>query len=103
MTMKVYNSVLELKAALDVCRNANQSIGFAPTMGALHNGHKSLIQQSKSKNDISVCSIFVNPSQFNDPSDLDKYPRTLESDKVVLQESGCDILFAPSINVILMV
>ena len=65
-------------------------------MGALHNGHVSLISQSKKKTDITVCSIFVNHAQFNNPDDFEKYPSTIENDILLLEESGCDILFIPS-------
>lgn len=67
-------------------------------MGALHNGHLSLIAQSKQANQITVCSIFVNPTQFNDPKDLEKYPRPIEADKAKLEQAGCDILFTPDVS-----
>ena len=72
--------------------------GFVPTMGALHEGHLTLIKQAKEKSDITICSIFVNPTQFNDPRDFDKYPKTIEQDIEMLVKTGCDILFLPSVQ-----
>ncbi len=73
------------------------SIGFVPTMGALHNGHISLIQTARVENPLVVASIFVNPTQFTDQSDFDKYPSTVEADILKLEKAGCDILFLPSV------
>lgn len=75
--------------------NKNQTIGFVPTMGALHAGHSSLLQKARAENDLVVLSIFVNPTQFNDKSDLEKYPRTWESDLVIAEQNGVDCVFAP--------
>lgn len=76
----------------------NQTIGFVPTMGALHNGHLSLIHQAQQVCDLVVCSIFVNPTQFNDPKDLEKYPRPIAADIAMLEAAGCDILFNPAVS-----
>lgn len=73
-------------------------IGLIPTMGALHNGHMSLIEASKRENDVTISSVFVNPSQFNDPKDFDKYPRQVESDLEKLAATGCDVAFVPSVD-----
>jgi pantoate--beta-alanine ligase len=91
--MLIFNSIKETQTYL---KSQNKTIGFVPTMGALHAGHLSLIERSKSENDLTVCSIFVNPTQFNNPEDLKKYPRTLESDCEMLESVGCDVVFAPS-------
>ena len=76
--------------------NNNISVGFVPTMGALHMGHIALVKKAVNDNDTAVSSIFVNPSQFNDPKDFEKYPRTLENDVYVLEKAGCDVLFLPT-------
>jgi pantoate--beta-alanine ligase len=78
-------------------KSSGQKVGFVPTMGALHDGHISLISQSHRENDLTVCSIFVNPTQFNDPKDFEKYPVTLDSDMQKLLKARCDILFLPSV------
>jgi pantoate--beta-alanine ligase len=88
----------ELAEALKYYHQTEKSIGFTPTMGALHQGHISLIEQSKHDCDITVCSIFVNPTQFNDIKDLEKYPRTEEADTALLTKSNCDILYLPSVT-----
>jgi pantoate--beta-alanine ligase len=96
--MKIYTSIKELQSNVLNLRSRGLTIGFVPTMGALHKGHLSLLQRSQDENDISLCSIFVNPIQFNNKQDLDKYPRTLEEDCRILEQADCDIVFAPSVD-----
>ncbi|GAB4232079.1 MAG: pantoate--beta-alanine ligase [Ekhidna sp.] len=93
--MRSISSISELKNALNTFFNKKKSIGFAPTMGALHQGHLSLVNRSTSENDISVVSIFVNPLQFNNESDLNAYPRVIEDDLRLLEQAGVDIAFIP--------
>jgi pantoate--beta-alanine ligase len=94
--MIIIKYIKTIKNQLSVINNNSKTIGFVPTMGALHEGHISLIKQAKEENDISVCSIFVNPTQFNNSADLEKYPKTLEADIEKLEAAGNDILFLPS-------
>ena len=94
--MIVYSSIKDIQSAIRQHRADGLSIGFVPTMGALHRGHISLLEQSIKENDINIVSIFINPIQFNNKQDLEKYPRTLEDDCKKLEEAGCDIVFAPS-------
>lgn len=94
--MQLFHTIKDVQNYLKSPENLGKSIGFVPTMGALHQGHLSLIQRSKQENDLTICSIFVNPTQFNNPEDLLKYPRTLENDCLLLKQVHCDIVFAPS-------
>ena len=93
--MQVIQTISELNEALQALRDAAHTIGLVPTMGALHNGHLSLVSASQKENHITVVSIFVNPTQFNNKEDLKKYPRTPESDLKKLDQSGVDIVFMP--------
>jgi len=94
--MKVFKTKKELKTYFKGYSSKNFTIGFVQTMGALHNGHLSLVKESVDNNEITVASIFVNPTQFNKKEDLENYPRTLESDLTLLQSVSCDIAFIPS-------
>ncbi|MCW3105096.1 MAG: Pantothenate synthetase [Bacteroidetes bacterium] len=96
--MIIFTRVQELQDHLNIVQDQQKTIGFVPTMGALHEGHLALVKISKKSNDITVCSIFVNPTQFNDPGDLEKYPRTLENDSKMLESVDCDIIFAPPVS-----
>ncbi|MCD8539841.1 MAG: pantoate--beta-alanine ligase [Leadbetterella sp.] len=91
--MKVFETVIETQNYIK-----SHSAGFVPTMGALHDGHISLIRQAKEENEITVASIFVNPAQFNNPDDLARYPRTPEADLDRLEKAGCDVVFVPSVQ-----
>lgn len=95
--MHIFKTVVEIQDYLNI-EAIEQTIGFVPTMGALHQGHLSLIRQAKAGNALCVSSIFVNPIQFNNPSDLEKYPRTIEKDVEMLKSAGCDILFFPDVK-----
>ena len=96
--MKLIQTIQELRTELDALRKQGKSIGLVPTMGALHEGHASLVKRAVAENDVVVVSDFVNPTQFNDPNDLIKYPRTLDADCALLEKEGAYIVFAPSVE-----
>lgn len=96
--MLTVQTVNELKSAVKSAREAGKSVGLVPTMGALHEGHKSLVDRCRKENDVVVVSVFVNPTQFNNKEDLRTYPRTEEADKALLAASGCDIVFMPTVE-----
>ena len=93
--MKVIRRVAELRSLLDEHRQDSRSIGFVPTMGYFHEGHRSLMRRARDASDIVVVSLFVNPTQFNDPADLEKYPRDESNDFGIASEEGVDVMFAP--------
>jgi pantoate--beta-alanine ligase len=96
--MLIIHKISELQSQLQSERQKGHSIGLVPTMGALHQGHASLVKRSVSENDVTVVSIFLNPTQFNDKADLERYPRTLEADCLLLEQCGAQIVFAPSVE-----
>jgi len=96
--MKVFHKIADLQNELFTARKNKQSIGLVPTMGALHEGHASLVRRSVTDNDVTVVSVFVNPTQFNNKNDLATYPRTIEKDCELLEKNGADYVFAPSVE-----
>ncbi|OEK05913.1 pantoate--beta-alanine ligase [Roseivirga misakiensis] len=94
--MKVFQTIVQIREKVQSFRAQGRTIGFVPTMGALHQGHLALVQSSKQNCDITIASIFVNPTQFNNPEDLENYPRTSSSDIEKLEGVSCDFLFMPS-------
>ena len=96
--MQVFHKIVELQNKLFEDRKNGKSVGLVPTMGALHEGHASLVKKSVKDNDVTVVSVFVNPTQFNDPKDLSSYPRDIEADCKLLKEVGADYVFTPSVE-----
>ncbi len=96
--MKVFNKIVDLQNELFDVRKEGKEIGLVPTMGALHEGHASLVKRSVKENGVTVVSVFLNPTQFNDKGDLDRYPRTLDADCKLLEACGADYVFAPSVE-----
>ncbi len=96
--MKIFNRIVDLQNELFPLRKEGKSIGLVPTMGALHEGHASLVERSVKDNSVTVVSVFLNPTQFNDSDDLARYPRTLDADCALLEKVGADYVFAPSVD-----
>ena len=96
--MKVIHTIKDLQAELSVLKAQGKKVGLVPTMGALHAGHASLVKRSVNENEVTVVSVFVNPTQFNDKNDLVKYPRTLDADCKLLEACGATYAFAPSVE-----
>jgi pantoate--beta-alanine ligase len=96
--MRIVNTIQEMQSACRALRHQGKSLGLVPTMGALHEGHLSLVRASKAKCDSTVATIFVNPTQFGPNEDLAKYPRTFDADCAMLEDEGVDLLFAPSVE-----
>lgn len=94
--MEIFKTISEVKSFIKEAKHKGNCIGFVPTMGALHKGHLSLLNYSKKKTDLSIVSIFVNPTQFNNQQDYIKYPRLFNKDIELLESSGCDVVFLPS-------
>lgn len=98
MSITVVNEIARLREIVKTYKKEGKTIALVPTMGCLHNGHKSLMEKAHSVADVTIISIFVNPIQFCPGEDYDKYPRTLDADKEVAQSAGVDVIFAPSVN-----
>lgn len=96
--MILFKTATDLQRQLSLYRENGRSVGFVPTMGALHAGHISLVEHSKQNSNITVASIFVNPTQFNDPEDFARYPVTIEQDLLQLEKAGCDVVFLPTVQ-----
>lgn len=96
--MEVFENAVSVSEQIIKLKTAGKKIGFVPTMGALHDGHLSLIEAARKDNDIVVASIFVNPTQFNNPNDLKNYPRNLDRDLKLLEKNNCDLVFTPSVS-----
>ncbi len=96
--MRVVKTISELKSLISGYKQENKTVGLVPTMGALHAGHKSLVDRARKENDIVVVSVFVNPTQFNNKQDLAIYPRTEERDCALLEAAGCDVVFMPAVE-----
>lgn len=96
--MVIFKKAVDIEAYLLNIRQKGAKIGFIPTMGALHSGHVSLLEASRKKGDFTVASIFINPTQFNDKADFDNYPVSIDEDKQLLIDAGCDVLFLPSVD-----
>ncbi len=96
--MQVCKKIDDLRSCVEAFRKEGKTIGLLPTMGALHEGHLSLAKRAKEENDVLICSIFVNPIQFNNKEDLEKYPRDLETDLALLSSIDCDVVFAPEVE-----
>lgn len=96
--MKIFNTKGSLQQYLSQQRSEGKKTGLVPTMGALHKGHISLLSEARKYADVVICSIFVNPTQFNDPKDLERYPRPIQHDIQMLTDAGCDVLFNPTVD-----
>nr|WP_321406120.1 pantoate--beta-alanine ligase [uncultured Carboxylicivirga sp.] len=96
--MKIVKTVADLRKGIEAAKQEGKRVGFVPTMGALHNGHLSLVKQAVEATDFVVVSVFVNPNQFNNAADLDRYPRDLDRDAQMLQTVNCELLFAPDVK-----
>src|SRR5258708_24788918 len=96
--MFVFEKIIDIQNSLQLLKKQGLTVGFVPTMGALHRGHISLVEESLKETDVTVASIFVNPTQFNNPEDLNKYPRTPEKDLTMLKEAAVHAVFMPTLQ-----